>query len=102
VRPLRGGIIQSGLPKSFAVCPIQTYQRAAVLLFERLREIDSIARDNRSRVAPLGQRHAPANILRAAPLQRKRLLVRDAVGGGTPPVRPVTGSQSGAKPRQCT
>ena len=48
-------------------------ESAPVLFFEGLCEVNAIARENGRGVAPFGERDPPADVFRAAPLQRKRL-----------------------------
>ena len=42
VGPIGSGIVESGLPESLSVCAVKAHQRAAVLLFERLRKVNAI------------------------------------------------------------
>ena len=80
------------MPKGLAAGAVETQQRAAVLLLDRLREVNTITPENRRGVATFGEWDPPADVVGAAPLQRQRFFRGDPIERWTAPVGPIRGS----------
>src|SRR5262245_61390380 len=59
VCPVRSRMLESGLPQRFSAGAIETRQRAAVLLLDRLSEVYAIPPENGCGIAPFDERNPP-------------------------------------------
>src|SRR5947209_8147330 len=55
-------IVEPGLPECLAAGAFEAKQGAAFFLFERLREVNAVTRDDGRRVAAFSERDPPANV----------------------------------------
>ena len=88
----RLGVLHALLPKQRAVFLVETHHGTLFVRLRCLCDEHLVAPDDRCAVAPVRQRHTPADVLFRVPLQREFPITHDAGSGEvSPPRRPVSG-----------
>src|SRR5207247_1797556 len=85
------GISHARLPKELAVRAIEAHERAPIFFLDRLSDEDAVSPHDGRRVARAGQRNAPADIFRVAPLAGEILVRRHTHSIPPAPARPIAG-----------